>query len=744
MYEQHFGLNKRPFPAKARGNDVFVGPQTAKTMAGLKKALASQDAVVAVSGPAGSGKTTLIAKALDALSGTHKTVRIGRMHVQGADALEFLLEELGLKDLPKGPIRQFSALRRRLHELETENSRLVVVIEDAVRMGEETVAELEALTAADAGETGGAALVLMGDERLEAFCNLPQLKRLSQRIRQRLPIAPLCAAELRGYLMHCFRLAGADFELVFDTRSAALVHHLSNGIPRVANNIVEASLTAAAAAGTSKIPAMFVASVARDEFGLESGDFDLSAPEPPAAPRPAAEAAPVAKPEPAVESAPAVELVPEPEPAPEPEVEAIAIPEPASAADEELPVVDDIPELIQDTLPDLEVLAPEIMGADTEAESQSEIPELQPEELSVPELGDIPELAPLDAVPPSDEVPIAASKPPPQRALEPEPELAAADDMLSGNDIPDWDRDPTYAELKPDLDALEKAMAFAHGDADAGKPATAPDVAPSPAPETVEAENSIDEIPEITLDNAIQARVANNLIDEPGEVSPAATNPGRSTSSESGLPNINTAPQKAKKADAEIEKIAAELARAKTLEDVDDKLAETLFGEEINMVAAQIVASGAASKSANDEELQLFDTQASSISQAAGTSRSEAVALEEPAATVSLETREHGGESGLDLSASQRLKTVRALNADLHPSLREPAEEAPGRAADDTPGVGVSPEPIEDQINTSITQTLKALNVKSPSSAMAKSASGFEDGERDEKKGGFFSRFKRS
>ena len=105
----------------------------------------------------------------------------------------------------------------------------------------ETLSELEALTAADAGDSGGAAVILMGDERLAAFCKDPQLARLDQRSRQRLTVAPLSAAELRGYLMHCFRLAGADFEFIFDNRCAALVHHLSGGIPRIANNIVEAS-----------------------------------------------------------------------------------------------------------------------------------------------------------------------------------------------------------------------------------------------------------------------------------------------------------------------------------------------------------------------------------------------------------------------------------------------------------------------------------------------------------------------
>ena len=33
MYENHFGLDRRPFLATVSGSDVFVGPQTAQTMA---------------------------------------------------------------------------------------------------------------------------------------------------------------------------------------------------------------------------------------------------------------------------------------------------------------------------------------------------------------------------------------------------------------------------------------------------------------------------------------------------------------------------------------------------------------------------------------------------------------------------------------------------------------------------------------------------------------------------------------
>ena len=807
MYEQQFGLKKRPFLAKATGNNVFVGPQTAKTMTGLKKALTSQDAVVVVSGPPGAGKTTLVAKSLDALSGTHKTVRIGRMHLEGTDVLEFLLEELGTTELPRGTIRQFTALREMLGQLEADGKHVVIAVEDAIRTGAETLAELEALTAADAGESGGAAIVLMGDGGLLEFLKEPQLARLGQRIRQRHTIEPLRAAELRGYLMHCFRLAGNDFEQVFDGRTAELVHELSGGIPRVANNLVESAMSSAATAGMERIPASFVANFAKEEFGLEANEFDATPPL--AAPEPAAESVgvPVANPDTVLAADLEEPAEPEPEPEPEPAAKEAENPEPANPEPGEPaePAVafsdevtdeaefddDDIPELIQDTLPDLQILAPEIVAAkaeeelpeltpepgpeavpelvfEAEPESVSElapepdpepgfeaelgsIPELSPEPDPEPvfeaELGSVPELAPepdpepvfeaeLESVPElspePDPEPVFDPVPESVLDIEPEPTKLSIDES-SAADVPEWERDPTIAELRPDLDALEKAMAFAQSPATL-EPETQAPVAAEPK-KTAVAPAAPDEIPEITLDNAIQSRIANELIDEPGQISPNAPEALAQSTADSGIPEVKIAPRKAKKADAELERIAAELAKAKTIEEVDDKLAETLFGEELNFIAAQVVASPPSSgESANDDELALFDTAAAQMAQAAGA----------PALEVSLETPEQRGEAGLDIGASQRLKTVRALNADLDPSIREPKDTPPRTMTGEPSPSFDTPEPIEDQINTSMTQTLKALNVKPPISDRATQDPASDDEEREPKKSGFFSRFKRS
>ena len=271
MYETHFGLNKRPFRALAAGTDVFVGPQTAATMAGLKKALAGPDSIVTVSGPVGVGKTTLVRRALEAVGDKQTIISVGRMQLGHDEVLELLLEEMGSK-LPAGTVQRFSTFRRLLKQHADDGTRVFIVVEDASRVGADALSELEALTAADAGVSEGANIVLMGGEDMSLVLKSPRLDRLKQRLRLRQTIAPLNSSELLGYFKHCFRLAGKEFDTLFEQGSAEVVHALSNGIPRMANNIVDSALSAAADEKQDKIGIAMIKQVAIDEFGIQASD----------------------------------------------------------------------------------------------------------------------------------------------------------------------------------------------------------------------------------------------------------------------------------------------------------------------------------------------------------------------------------------------------------------------------------------------------------------------------------------
>ena len=215
MYEKQFQLSRRPFQAHASGADVFVGPQTAKIMASMKKALAATDAVVALTGEPGVGKSTLVNRAIDAISGEKLVIRVARMQLGHDEVLEFLLDKLGAGDVPASTIKKINLCRDLLGQQSAAGTRIFVVIEDAIRIGEDALAEFESLTATDSDFSTGANIILMGDEPLLDNLKSPALRRLKQRTRLRQPVLPLSASELLGYLKHCFPLAGGEVDLIF-------------------------------------------------------------------------------------------------------------------------------------------------------------------------------------------------------------------------------------------------------------------------------------------------------------------------------------------------------------------------------------------------------------------------------------------------------------------------------------------------------------------------------------------------
>lgn len=894
MYETYFGLNNRVFHGTPTGSGIFVGPQTAKVMSSLNKALVTADAAIAVTGPVGIGKTTAVSRALAAAGGKHVVISVGRVHLGQDEVLDQMLEELGANGLATGAIRKITVFRQALKQLQDKNARVVVIVEDAVRTGIETLAELEALTGADSGVSDGANIVLMGDDSLPAMLRAPELARLEQRTRMRQAIGPFSAGETRGYLTHCLREAGGEYEELFAEGCAELLHDLSGGVVRVVNNLVESVLVSAAEQSLTTVDTALVRRVANDEYGLSSelvlteladeladeltdeltdepadglssSNSSSNAPtsakadeagagspttdelvstlvstnakpaiepaeseqhaatgipeliqdtQPALAALPDSQAIQDTRPKPAAmpeagpirdtESEPAA--VPEAGPIRDTESEPAAVPELTHDTQTELTVLPEPPGAVEgeapavghDELPNLAELAPALApgnGAEADVDSQeassvtepaeeqafepeqtaAELKALQaaadqalaeiPELSLVPDTGEVPELVPapdadvrktgttpelaLDRephVPETGEVPELALGQ--ERAATAIPELTpeqpaqaspgADQEPATAHEpnLPDWDRDPTLAELRPDIEVLEQAMAVAgEPELAAEEPAPADPASTSatpPDPAGDGLDGILDDIPEITLDASIRQTIdaAAESLRSQQESAEAATETAGDTTDAASPDADATAPNE------ELRRIASELANARSIEDVDDELAETLFGENLNLTAAEV----ATNPPANDE-LELAGTMPAAIPAETSAENDEAATDMEqefeqlwgkPTEAVSIDSRDTPAGGGLDLSASQRLATVRALNSG--------GTAAPAAASNDNDNGKASPppqpEPIEEQISTSMTQTLKALNVRK--------MQGGDESDGEEKKAGFFSRFRRT
>ena len=802
MYQNHFKLQRRLFRGNASGPDVFVGPQMAKIMSGIKKAVAGLDGIVSISGPVGSGKSTAVAHSIGSIAGKNAIVRIGRYPLQRGEILDLLFDHMQIKQRPQRTNLKLSLFRQLLFNLSKNGARMFILVEDAPFLGPEILAELEVMTAADTGVSDGAGIILMGDESLREFVRFNSLTRLRQRVRFRGNLEPCTADELRGYLTHSMRRAGGDFSTVFAEGTAELLHELTGGILRVTNNLVEAALEATAEAGATRVDLDLIAGIASEEFGLtgtfvtppampdtdseprhadestakllalsmpdpeaEAQDTDestakllaLSMPDPEqsGAPRENTESEKPAQlsPDPiALAIAEAVgNITPEPQSAPEITKTDPAAKPPCAASSEapELSVEEDIPELIQDTLPELSTLeAVEKPGRESEL-TQDTLPNLS---ILSPELAQQAEdLEALAAKPGHRSQPETRATAPteiPSSKLTdhaPAPAIHASSPAFdssplsrgSNDDKPAWDREPTLAELRPDLEALERAIAVAQGrDPDVPQEAVEEVSTPIVAEPTAQIPEEPQGIPEITLDESINRKVDRAELErkkrreeETGVIE------------ESDTLDAENEPETRRQdqAGADLEKIAVGLARAKSLNDVDEKMAETLFGEELSIAAAEVarkVAEEAASEetakaipgpapvAANDSQ-NLDEREPSAEDKAF-----ENVWGQIPHKQISIESQFDNRASGLDVSASQRLATVRALNAGnttASPQLKVPVAE---------------PVSIEEQITTSMTQTLKALKVQPAPTSVNDDDD--DDDEEEERKSSFFSRFRRS
>jgi general secretion pathway protein A len=275
MYEEHFGLKSRPFGAKAEGAGVFVGPQQAKIMSNLTKGLGAADAVVTVTGPVGVGKTTIVSRALESISPGRMVAWVGRMQLAPDEVLELLFTGFGVSREARGTIQRFAAFRRLLGERAAAGAQVAIVVEDAQRIGADALIELEALTAADAGDSTSANIILMGQPGLNKLLATPELARLRQRNRLQQKIEAFSEAEVNGYLKHCIRAAGGDYDALFDSGVAKILYKCSEGVPRIINTLCETAMTTAMEDGQPRVTTAMMHKVAADAFGYEGTQSNL-------------------------------------------------------------------------------------------------------------------------------------------------------------------------------------------------------------------------------------------------------------------------------------------------------------------------------------------------------------------------------------------------------------------------------------------------------------------------------------
>lgn len=254
MYEAHFGLQEAPF-ALTPNTRYFLRSKTHwEALKLLLVSLQQREGFIKVSGEVGTGKTMLCRMLLNGLSKKAVTAYLPNPQLTPEGLFSALADELGLT-LPEvtNTHRTLSLLTAHLIELAGQNKTVVMVIDEAQAMPEETLEALRLLTNLETESRKLLQVVLFGQPELDEVLNRPSLRQLKQRITFQYRLKELDRKGVADYVHHRLHQAGHNGGQLFSPGAIRLLARASDGTPRLINILAHKSLIAAYGRGDTAV-----------------------------------------------------------------------------------------------------------------------------------------------------------------------------------------------------------------------------------------------------------------------------------------------------------------------------------------------------------------------------------------------------------------------------------------------------------------------------------------------------------
>ena len=244
MYLEYFSLKEMPFNVTPDPRFLFFSKRHRQAFDHLTYGIESRKGFIELSGEVGSGKTTLCRAVLSSLTTRVKTALILNPSLSDAQLLRAILNDFGLEVRGQDRLGYIETLNRFLLEQASEGNNVVVIIDEAQDLCPEVMEQIRLLSNLETDQCKLMQIVLAGQPELRDRLNRPDLRQLKQRILVRCHLYALSVNELKEYIHHRLRVAGATTELRFDDMAIKLIHKQSGGIPRMVNAICDNAMLA--------------------------------------------------------------------------------------------------------------------------------------------------------------------------------------------------------------------------------------------------------------------------------------------------------------------------------------------------------------------------------------------------------------------------------------------------------------------------------------------------------------------
>ena len=247
-----FGLQCTPFTREISVPHLFPHPQRTAVLESLKQVV-DQRMSAAFIAAAGLGKTTVVRELYDALPEVRYAVRY--VKVTDLSKRDMCREIAAVMRLP--PVGTYPALVRAVQAAVERRStdegvRTVLILDEAHEMRPDVLGMLRLLTNFSMDSRLVLSVLLVGQPPLARLLKQPELEDLAQRLTWYGTLRPLTRDELRAYVVHRCRIAGAS-DTTFDERAMEALFEMGKGNPRATDHLARRAMETAHHAGADRV-----------------------------------------------------------------------------------------------------------------------------------------------------------------------------------------------------------------------------------------------------------------------------------------------------------------------------------------------------------------------------------------------------------------------------------------------------------------------------------------------------------
>jgi MSHA biogenesis protein MshM len=265
VYLKHFGLQGKPFLVSPETESFFLGGSRKAIFESISYVAQNEEGIFKVTGEVGSGKTTVCRYLLKTLSPKkYKIIYIADPTLTREQMMFALSDGLGIEASRNSPELLVLNLQKRLAHLHETGRRVLLLIDEAHAMPEETLDQIRLISQIEASGSKLMRVALFGPEELDHNLALPELRAVRDRITQSFRLKRLNIEDIADYLKFKLEAVGYDGPPIFTHNATRIIARLTNGIPRRINIVADKALLSASLDNRFEVQSQDVAAAAKE------------------------------------------------------------------------------------------------------------------------------------------------------------------------------------------------------------------------------------------------------------------------------------------------------------------------------------------------------------------------------------------------------------------------------------------------------------------------------------------------